>query len=82
VLDARQLLTVVHGLEAEGPALVVVDQEGDGVAALSGGVVSEVARVDAVVGLQVGVCEEGGMRDESNNPLGLGPEKRSVKWTV
>ena len=55
-------------LEAEGPALVVGDEEGDGVAALAAAEVGQVARVDAVVGAQVGVCKRTTL-DLANNVL-------------
>ena len=43
-------------MDCEGPALVVSDVEGDGVAALAAAEVGQVARVHTVVGVQVGVC--------------------------
>ena len=43
-------------VDCEGPALVIGDVEGDGVAALAAAEVGQVARVHAVVGVQVGVC--------------------------
>ena len=44
-------------LDAEGPALVVGDEQGDAVAPLAAAEVSQVAGVDAVSGAEVGVCK-------------------------
>ena len=44
-------------VDCEGPALVIGDVEGDGVAALAAAEVGQVARVHTVVGVQVGVCK-------------------------
>ena len=49
-------------VDCECPALVVGDVEGDGVAALAAAEVGQVARVHAVVGVQVGVCNMKGVK--------------------
>ena len=54
-------------VDCEGPALVVGDVEGDGVAALAAAEVGQVAGVDAVVGAQVGVCKMRTKLDLANN---------------